>query len=565
MNYAPIVFFVYNRPVHTKKTLEALKANYNADKSFLYIYADGPKSSKDLKKVRQTRKIVSKANGFKKVKIIQRDSNIGLAESVIKGVTEVIEKYGSVIVVEDDIVTEPGFLNYMNSALEFYKDKKRIYSVSGYVYPYEKDNNYNYDTFVFPRASTWGWGTWKDRWDNADWTVKRFHEYLYDDDKKTAFSRGGKDLDSMLRMQMDRKINSWGIRWCFSQFENSALTVFPVTSLVNNIGFDGTGEHCGSINRFNVITKNKENDWRFIINLSENDVISKRIRQFFSPNKMTVTINTRERIKRIIKHLIFKFKELPRGRKIDRALFKIKKSMFLGNYSKSIQISFLRYKFRTKNLSSIYCQLNSIWKDRIYSFLPRNNCSVILDCGSNVGVSAAFFSLNYPEAEIKCYEADPDVFQLLEENIKNNKLENINTINAAVWINDNGIRFNQDFIDGGCIELSENPGVKVNSLRLRDELARYEKVSLLKMDIDGAEAAVIEDCKDSLGNVDNILIEYHSKINKPQSLDKILKILTDNNFRYYMENEKLRKQPFINRAYSDAMDMQLNVWAYKIP
>jgi hypothetical protein len=252
MNTSPIALFTYNRPWHTKKTLDALRKNDLARKSKLFVFSDGYKSNEDKEKVEEVRRTVDQVEGFESVEVVKREQNWGLANSVIMGVTEVIEKYGKVIVLEDDLITSPSFLNYMNSMLEKYEDEKKVFSISGYNHPLSLmkiPKNYPYDIYFNPRASSWGWATWKDRWEKADWKVKDFDEFLKNKDLQKKFNQGGEDMLQMLIRQMNGEIDSWAIRWCYTHFKNDAYCVYPVVSYVDNIGHDGSGVHCGKKKR----------------------------------------------------------------------------------------------------------------------------------------------------------------------------------------------------------------------------------------------------------------------------------------------------------------------------
>jgi len=162
---APIVLFVYNRPWHMRQTIEALQKNELAEVSELFIFSDGPKSEADKEKVLEVREYIKTIPGFKSVTLIKRERNIGLAQSIITGVTDVINRYGRIIVLEDDMVTSPYFLKFMNEALEFYKDAEKVVCVHGYIYPIEAKLP---ETFFLRGADCWGWATWKRGWDLFD-------------------------------------------------------------------------------------------------------------------------------------------------------------------------------------------------------------------------------------------------------------------------------------------------------------------------------------------------------------------------------------------------------------
>lgn len=247
---APIILFVYNRPWHTQKTVEALKKNELASESDLFVFCDGPKAnaSEDQKqKIQEVREYVHHVDGFKAIYIEEAAENRGLANSVISGVTKIVNQYGKVIVVEDDIVTHIYFLRYMNDCLETYKNRHDFYMIGGYNINIKFPRGYKEDIYVVHRSCSWGWATWRDRWEKADWSVSDYQQMCSDAESQAKFNRGGNDMFPMLRAQMEGKIDSWAIRWDYAMYKNDALCVWPVKTLCINCGMDGSGVHCGSI------------------------------------------------------------------------------------------------------------------------------------------------------------------------------------------------------------------------------------------------------------------------------------------------------------------------------
>lgn len=239
---APIVLFVYNRLDHTVQTIKALQKNKLADESDLFIYSDAAKSEVDIEKVDEVRKFINSIAGFKNISIIERDENFGLANSIIDGVTNIVNKYGKIIVLEDDIITSPLFLEYINNVLDVYENEDDVSSVSGYMFPIEFPQN---EFYFLPMISSWGWGTWKKSWDIFEPNGQKLLKIIQDRGEKKAFN-----LDNtypylkMLKNQIKGKNNSWAIRWNASLFVSKKLSVWPSKSLVDNIGFDGSGTHC---------------------------------------------------------------------------------------------------------------------------------------------------------------------------------------------------------------------------------------------------------------------------------------------------------------------------------
>ena len=225
MNLAPIVLFVYNRPWHTRQTVEALRKNDLAIESNLIIYSDGPKNELVEQSVNEVRHYIKSIHGFKSIEIIERDQNLGLANSIISGVTEVINKFKKVIVLEDDLISSTQFLLFINQALAQYKDENKILSVSGYSYPINIPINYKYDGYCSYRSMSWSWGTWQNRWQKADWEVKDFNDFVDNKERQKTFNRGGDDLSDLLISQVERGINSWSIIWDYTHFKLSLIHI----------------------------------------------------------------------------------------------------------------------------------------------------------------------------------------------------------------------------------------------------------------------------------------------------------------------------------------------------
>ncbi len=232
---------------------------------------------------------------------------------------------------------------------------------------------------------------------------------------------------------------------------------------------------------------------------------------------------------------------------------------------KNLKVNFKGYKITVVDSLSFVWQYKDIFTDEIYRFESNDNLKpVIYDCGANVGTSCLFFKQLYPKAKITAFEADPNIANILKENLKANNITDIEIINKAVWVDNKGIELCPDGADGASIFGNGNK-IKIDSIRLKDLLEKEEKIDMLKMDIEGAEIDVIIDCQDKLLNVQNFFIEYHSFIDKKQGLSNILTILTKNNFRYFIEPVEKRKHPFINKINRNNkfMDMQLNIFAYR--
>jgi len=275
---APIVLFVYNRPEHARRTVEALQKNDLADKSDLIIFSDGPKGNGDIEKVNDVRSYLKTISGFKSVEIIERTENLGLAKSIINGVTEIVNKYGKIVVLEDDLVTSPYFLKYMNDSLEIYENDDKVISIHGYVYPVR---GFLPDTFFLRGADCWGWGTWKRGWDLFERDGQKLLKELRRSKLEKFFDVGGYPYVKMLENQIIGLNDSWAIRWRASAFLNNKYTLYPGKSLVKNIGFDSSGANSGRNNYMDVELANHKIFIEFKQVKEDTKVMRKLIIYFF--------------------------------------------------------------------------------------------------------------------------------------------------------------------------------------------------------------------------------------------------------------------------------------------
>ena len=242
-NLAPIALFVYNRPGHTQRTVNSIRENESASHSDLFVFSDGAKNEAGSDAVQQVRRYIRTIRGFRSVTIIERERNWGLADSVISGITDLCNQFGRVIVMEDDLLTTPDFLTFINQALKRYESEPKIFSVSGFNFGFQGPEDYPYDAFSFYRSSSLGWGTWLDRWRLADWTMSDYHRFCADREQQRRFNRGGDDLSGMLAMQMHGKSNSWAVRWAYTHFKHDALALLSFQPRVFHIGSDRSATH----------------------------------------------------------------------------------------------------------------------------------------------------------------------------------------------------------------------------------------------------------------------------------------------------------------------------------
>lgn len=250
--FYPILLITFNRPEHTRRTLEALQKNAYASDSDLYVYVDGPRScniEKDTKAIAEVEKVILSENWCKSVTLRKSEFNRGCRDAVIYAISDMLKTFDAVIILEDDIITSPAFLSYMNKALDFYKERKSVFSISGHSHSPEKfqvPSDYPYDVFASPRLFNWGWATWADRWNQADWTMGYYDDFMCKPYEKQAFSRGGDDMIPMLVDEKMGRSSAWDIQFAFTHFANHAVSIVPCESYTANIGLDGSGTHCGN-------------------------------------------------------------------------------------------------------------------------------------------------------------------------------------------------------------------------------------------------------------------------------------------------------------------------------
>lgn len=248
MTLAPILLFVYNRPEHVRRCVASLLANDLAGESELFVFSDAAKDEAAKSAVDEVRHFIRYIDGFKAVHIVERTENWGLARNIIDGVTSLVNQFGRVIVLEDDLIVSPYFLQFMNDALEIYKDEERV----GHIQACDFTKNPSLpDTFLIKWTGSWGWGTWSRAWKHFNPNGQQLLNELTRRKLTHRFDFNGKyDFTRMLRRQIEGKNNSWAIRWNASLFLADILSLNVGKSLIQNEGFDGSGTNCGSGNLY---------------------------------------------------------------------------------------------------------------------------------------------------------------------------------------------------------------------------------------------------------------------------------------------------------------------------
>lgn len=276
MELAPIAMFVYNRPVHTRLAIESLLENPLSASSDLFIFSDAAKTPQAEIEVREVRNYIRSVGGFKSVTLVERESNLGLAQSIISGVTEVCRRFKKVIVLEDDLVVSPHFLKFMNDALDVFEDHADVMHVSGCTYPVEGIGS---EPFFLRVPLCWGWATWWRAWEkfnNNTQVIKQFDSGMR---RKFSFNNSY-HYWRQLRDNESGLITTWFVFWYATLFLRGGLALFPGDTLVRNVGFDGSGVHCGVDRRYDGVLADHPVHVK-AIPVKESDVVVRLHEQFF--------------------------------------------------------------------------------------------------------------------------------------------------------------------------------------------------------------------------------------------------------------------------------------------
>jgi hypothetical protein len=284
MNLAPVVLFVYNRPWHTRQTLESLSNNLLSDKSVLYIFADGPKTNaslEEISKINEVREIVRLKKWCNEVKIIESELNKGLADSIISGVSQIVNKHGKIIVLEDDLISSKYFLQYINNSLVYYENTLNVMHITGHSFPLKGIRK---DTYFLNYVSPWGWGTWNNRWQyfekDASILLKNLNNFQEFDLEKFNCGYGNEFYEQLIR-NVDNRLNTWAVKWHTTIFLKSGLCLFPTHSLIDNIGFDDSGENCTKSNLYFIDINNNKEPKLSEIPLEINQVALKSFKMYY--------------------------------------------------------------------------------------------------------------------------------------------------------------------------------------------------------------------------------------------------------------------------------------------
>ncbi len=560
-----ILFLIFKRPDVTAQVFEVIR---QAQPAKLYIAADGARTGKieETEKVLKTRQIV--LNGIDwpcEVKTLFRDTNLGCRMAVSSAIDWFFKHEEEGIILEDDCLPDLSFFRFCSELLSRYRNDNRVMAISGNNFQQGKSRT-EYSYYFSRYAHCWGWATWKRAWvywdgDLSSWPAIKEKKVLYD------IFYGNKLLINHWENIFDRyyhgRIDSWNFPWLYSCWIQNGLTVLPDKNLVSNIGFGADATHTkksshkhSDIDRYRAtfplrhpffVLQNKEADAFFekdIVKHESGDNIlccmKKSFLRLFSFNENGVFALTEYEKERLSK--------FPRYTYVETTLFGVP---VISNDS-----------------CTLLSDIKTIIKKEIYKFKAKKSNPLIIDCGANIGISVIFFKKAYPDATVIAFEPDPNLFKMLNTNIKNFSFRDIVLYQSAVWVDNFGVKFYSEGGHSGHIFTESSTGydekvIKVSSVRLRSVLDGFNHIDMLKIDIEGAEWSVLSDCNESIRKCDNIFVEYHSREKTPQNLHSILDFFHKKGYRYHITEAFARKRPFFEDNSMLDMDLQLNLFFYR--
>ena len=570
----PILLLVFNRPEHTKRVLNTLRKVRPMN---LYIAADGPRrnNQSDSINCQLVKEILIKWIDWDcEIKTLFRDENLGCGKAVSQSITWFFNHVEDGIILEDDCLPDLSFFKFCEGLLDKYRNVPDVFLISGDNFV-NRSINIPWDYYYSSFAHIWGWATWRRVWNKYDFTLSDFSE------EKIRIILNSKFDDveftniwiSNFRNCKTGKVDTWDYQLQYLLWLADGLSILPKYNLVSNIGFGFDATHTKTISQWSNIKTKK----LIVRNPPSNLSIFKEADIFTVKNVFMSEKNNSSLVNNKINSLIIWNKsnmKLSKIKNLPKRVFKKIRSYFISNSSLEYLKTISRYQeglVRIKNHDIKYADSASflfiyeeVFVKEIYNFVSSNKTPYIIDAGANIGLATIYFKTLYPEAEIVSFEPDPYIFNILKYNLDSTGISNVTIHQKALWNKAESLQFYSDGADGGRLDkiLEDVKVFNVEAISLRNFLNR--EVDLLKIDIEGAELIVLEDCKDLLGNVARIFVEYHSFTNDKQTLDQILILLKGSGFRYFIQQVGVDSQmPFIKINESMKMDNQLNIFAYR--
>ncbi len=619
-----VLLLTFNRFENIQKVFEQIAI---AKPPRLYISSDGARKDKkgeqeEVEKIRTW--LLANVNWDCEVKTRFNTENMASAKSSSSAITWFFENEEDGIILEDDTVPHQSFFKFCEELLDKYKDDERVWIISGYNPAKEIFNQENY--LFYTLLLTWGWATWRNRWDK--WRTSSLNDYtpemLQSISCESKIINYYQDI--LLRLQNKSLKYSWDYHLVFEALQQNALCIVPSKNLISNIGVDGVHyQNADNDPRLNMKTYDifengelkhpevKVADEEISLQLfkkllphlnimSQEELLEYLQKELALEKEQIKQLTLKQNSKQDFPYFPFptyyrykilrkvtwgktrkKYKEkYKKLKELKRCIFSknIKNSEIKSTPKKrsenelvfeqyrskkrfiSEKITFRGHEFIVPDAPSFAYQVKEIFLDNAYKFNSTNEKPIIYDCGSNIGTSLLYFKSLFPHAIIKAFEADKKIYDILVHNTK--YLTDITYFHRAVWINEENLSFSSEGADGGSLVNNVGTSIEVQGIRLKELLKNEKNIDFLKLDIEGAETVVLEDCQDSLSHINNIFIEYHSMIEQPQTLNTILSILTNAGFKYYLDAAMKQNQVFVSRKPWANMDLQVNIYAYKI-
>jgi FkbM family methyltransferase len=587
----PILFLIFNRPETTIQVMDKIRV---VKPSRLYVAADGPRLGKEgeIELCKRTRQIVLEEIDWEcELKFLFREENLGCGVAPSTAITWFFEQEEAGIILEDDCLPSLSFFTYAAYCLKKYYHSPEIMHIGGNNFLNRSWGEHAY--FYSAYNHVWGWATWRRSWELYNFNLLAFDKgKLYRSLNKyfpKEISNGWlsfyESLAQGLKESPEHKCDFWDYQWSFCIWLNQGLCIYPNVNLVSNIGFGPGATHTFDVshNYSNLpshelsiissppqIKRNKEAD------IITSEVVFS-IKSEPNPQKSAVQLQQLNRSGlRSMKRFATRFIPQAVKRSIRAALYQeigqpeIKKSDELLELERICLIP--RYKPGTTTLltgslgfvdsASLIFMYDEIFKKQIYAFNCPEAKPYIIDCGANIGLSILYFKSLFPEATIVAFEPDPKVYQVLQANLAG--FSDVVLRERALWSEETSMVFFVEGADGGSLSEGSATVEKVEVLTERLSTYVTRKVNFLKIDIEGAELAVLAECESKLHLVQNIFIEFHSFVESRQELAALVAILERNGFRYHINSPGLTSgQPFMDLNTYNGMDMQLNIYAFK--
>jgi FkbM family methyltransferase len=564
------LFLVFNRPDTTKQVFAKIK---EVKPKQLFIASDGARIGKEgeQEKVEAVRDYILKNIEWQcEVKTLFRERNLGCGRAVSEAITWFFENVEQGIILEDDTLPNTSFFHFCEALLNYYQNNEKIFMISG-------DNFQNgikrgkADYYFSIYTHIWGWATWKRSWQKYDFQMKKLQEFIQQNKIKKYFKNKQHQafwLNNFIATQKG-EIDTWDYQLMFACLHGEELVILPNANLVTNIGFREDATHTKKNNLFaNMPTE----DLKFPLKHTTKTIRCKKADRYTQKNVfgggkehntlksiVGLPIKVLHKIKH--KYRLIKYPDYRKNYEKQQEISRISQTprFFIG------ETDILEHKLQFVDSASFCFIYDELFNKEIYKFETSNPSPYIIDAGANIGLSVIYFKKLFPNAEIIAFEPDSKVFKALEYNVQSFAFEKVQLIQKALWNEETTLKFYSEGADGGRIATQTDLHrlIEIPTCRLRNYLNR--KVDLLKIDIEGAEIIVLEDCKDLLHNVERIFVEYHSFTQKEQKLYQLLEILEKAGFRYQVQHVGVfSHHPFVKISEYNNMDLQLNIFAYRV-